>query len=157
LFTHTWEAIESLMGSQPDLALSFRKAVQADEPQFNLQTKVRRVKLLPLASDQRVLLLLSLESEPDGRIGVRVQLLPGDRAQPLPTDLQLLLLSGSGKVVQSVAVQSSAQSLEQSADPDLVQTPDGYIRLKLFRCAPGTQFAIQVATPGFSVIEQFVS
>jgi Protein of unknown function (DUF1822) len=158
LFANTWEAIDALLGSQPDLALSFRKAVQADDPQFSLQTKVRRAKLLPLAADQRVLLLLSLEHEADGRIGVRVQLLPADRAQPLPIDLQLLLLSGSGNVVQSVAVPSPAQRSAQSPDPDnLAPNSDAYIRLKLFRCAPGTRFAIQVATPGFSVIEQFVS
>jgi Protein of unknown function (DUF1822) len=163
LFGDTWQAIESLMDTQPNLALSFRKLV-ADDAQINgsLATKVRRVKLLPIESnglEQRVLLMLSLEREVDGRVGVRVQLLPAEGLRPtsgqraLPADLQLSLLSVSGAVVQSVAVQSPDLSPAQSPP----KSQNGYIRLKLFRCAPGTRFAIQVATPGFSVIEPFVS
>jgi hypothetical protein len=137
LFALGWETVDAFFGNEPELAYSFRRSATV-EPQ------IRRVKAIHLTSeslDQRVLLLISLVPESDGRIAVQGQLLPIDRLTSLPNGLQLIMLSSSGDLVQAV------ESREQ----------DDYIQLKTFRCAAGTQFSLQVAIPGFSLIEGFIT
>ena len=78
VFENAWQSIESVLGSEPDLAFGFRKVA---EPTTQ---KLRRIKLVHLTSetlDYRVLLMVSLLMEPDGRLAVQVTVLPSDRSQ----------------------------------------------------------------------------
>ena len=137
IFDQAWQTIESVMGPEPELGFGFRKsAVQETQP-------LRRIKVIHLQSetlDGRVLLMVNLVTEPDGRLGVQVYVLPIDRMRPLPSGLQLMMMSSAGAVVQSVQSQSE----------------DRYIQLKLFKCAPGTRFKLVITIDDARVEEQFV-
>jgi hypothetical protein len=132
VFTDTWESVETLLGSHPDLAFSFRQTNEA---------AVRRVKEINLPSGEAVVLMLTLTTEADDRVGIRVQLHPLERDSYLPENVRLTLLSAAGEVVQSV------QAREQ----------DDSIQLKRFKCALNTQFSLQVMLNDFSWREEFVS
>jgi hypothetical protein len=137
IFEQTWQTIESVMGAEPELGVTFRKS------SINPDKKTRRIKMIHLQSetvDERVLLMVNLVIEADERLGVQVCLLPSDRTKFLPTGLQLMMMSNSGAVVQSV------QSQQQ----------DRYIQLKLFRCSRGTRFRLVMAIDRANVVEQFI-
>ncbi len=137
VFDETWQAIETLVNPDSPLAFNVRKA---QAPTETLIRRVKQVRVQTQTVDQRLLLVLTLGEETDGRIGVQVQLYPveGDR---LPVTLRLAMLSATRTVVQSV------QAREQ----------DEYIQLKRFKCAPGTQFELQIVLNEFCFREEFVS
>lgn len=138
VFDETWQAIEQLLGTEPEFAFNFRQAQDVTD------SLIRRVKLIQLPTQQggeALLLVLSLGTESDGRMNVRVQLYPVDRRGYLPANLHLTLLSDSETIIQSV------QSREQ----------DDCIQLKRFKCPPGKEFMIQVAVADFCFTEQFMS
>ena len=137
VFENAWQSIESVLGSEPDLAFGFRKVA---EPTSQSLRRIKLVHLISETLDYRVLLMVSLVMEPDGRLAVQVTVLPSDRSQLLPSGLQLLMMSSSGSVVQSV--QATAQ--------------DRYMQLKLFKCAVGTRFGLVVSIGGVNAEEQFI-
>ena len=137
IFDQAWQAIESVMGTEPELGFGFRKSSEEEMQQF------RRIKMIRSQSemlDGQVLLMLNLGIEPDGRMGVQVSVLPIDRTRPLPARLQLTMISSAGAIVQSVQSQSE----------------DQYIQLKFFKCALGTRFGLVITIDDASVTEQFV-
>ena len=137
IFDQAWQAIESVMGAEPELGFGFRKSSEGEVQQF------RRIKMIRSQSetlDGQVLLMLNLGIEPDGKMGVQVSVLPIDRTRPLPPRLQLTMISSAGAVVQAVQSQSA----------------DQYIQLKFFKCVPGTRFGLVIAIDDASVTEQFV-
>lgn len=138
IFDTGWESLETLFGPQAQGAFSLRL------PSISKPADVRRAKRINLEtpdSSQTLALILELNSEPDGRIGIRTQLYPtGDNAY-LPANLQLALLSTSGESLQSV------QTREQ----------DNYIQLRRFKCKPGKRFNLQVSLGDVSLKEEFVS
>jgi Protein of unknown function (DUF1822) len=137
-FTTGWQAVEDFFGSDAELAFALRQTAAAPAV-----PTVRRVKALRLP-EQLLLLLLTVEPDADGRMGIQVQLRASDRIQLIPADLSLELVSSHGDVVQSV------QAREQ----------DNAIQLPRFRSAIGTQFSIQVRwagmPPEFTFSEAFV-
>lgn len=138
LFEDTWQSLEALFPSQPDFALSLRSASQQRE------TVVRRAKLINLETQlpsSALVLLLILEAESDGRMGIRIQLRPTEAEAHLPANLRLALLSPTGETVQSVEARDR----------------DNHIQLKRFKCPPGTPFTVQVMLDGVSMTEEFVS
>ncbi|KAM3090642.1 DUF1822 family protein [Phormidesmis sp. 146-12] len=130
VFEEGWQSLESLLG-RDEFAVNLRQ-VELSE------AAVRRVKLLNL-SDRALLLLVTLEPEADGRIGVRSQLRSRDASFNLPANLQLSLISSMGEMIQSV------QSRPQ----------DDVIQLRRFRSALGTQFSLQVAIDDTVITEDF--
>ena len=137
IFDQAWQAIESVMGVEPELGFGFRKSSVEEVQQF------RRIKMIRSQSetlDGQVLLMLNLGIEPDGRMGVQISVLPIDRMKPLPSRLQLTMISSAGAIVQSVQSQSE----------------DQYIQLKFFKCVPGTRFGLVITIDDASVTEQFV-
>jgi hypothetical protein len=121
IFAESWQALESLV-NPAEVAVSLRQTTEST------QTAIQRVKPIDLP-EQSVLLIVALAPEEDGRVEIRTQLRPRDRGVHLPENLSLALLSTTGKMVQSV------QAREQ----------DDSIQLRRFKCAPGTQFRLQVA------------
>jgi hypothetical protein len=138
IFEDTWTTIEALFPSQPDFALSLRRASEPSE------TVVRRAKLINLETQvpsPALVLLLILEAEADGRMGIRIQLRPREGNAHLPANLRLVLLSPIGETVQVVEARER----------------DNHIQLKRFKCPPGTSFTVQVSLDGVSMTEEFVS
>jgi hypothetical protein len=138
IFEDTWTTLEALFPSQPDFALSLRGTSEQSE------TVVRRAKLIHLETQvpsPALVLLLILEAEADGRMGIRIQLRPTDANPHLPTNIRLALLSPAGETVQVVEARDR----------------DNHIQLKRFKCPPGTPFTVQVALDDVSITEEFVS
>lgn len=130
-----WQAIAELFRAEPDLAFSFRREDES-------QSLVRRVKQIQLAAElPHVILAMGLEPEPDGRIRIEVQVLPGQGTAVLPANLQLVMSSTAGEILQSV------EAGEQSR----------YIQLRRFKCSPGTAFRLQIRLADVSVTEDFMA
>lgn len=132
-FDAGWQALESLLDGEPNLAFNVRQATDVN------QAAVRRAKLLNFP-EQPVLLLVSIEPEADGRFSVRAQLRSTERSQCLPPGLSLTLLLPSGERIQSV------QTREQ----------DNLIQLKRFKCSSGAQFSLEVLFAETLYMEEFV-
>lgn len=134
-FETGWQALETLVGNEANLAFSFRQTVDLTE------TTIKGVKLLQLPT-QAVLLLVIVESTPnDDRVGIRVQLRSRDRQTPLPEAVSLNLLATEGEVIQSV------QARRQ----------DEAIQLKRFRVSSGTLFNLQIIGEDVVFTEQFMA
>ena len=136
IFEEGWQVLETLVGSQPNLAFNFRQTSSLNDQQI---VRVKSIDLSTQSGSQTVLLTLSAQT--DGRIEIRVQLYPLDQSSYLPASVKLALISTLGEVVQSV------QAREQ----------DECIQLKRFKCAPGKRFSIQVVLNDFRFTEAFVS
>jgi hypothetical protein len=135
-FSTGWQALETLLGAAPEaVAVSLRSRPNPDVVEI-----VRVIDLESATPPQSVLLLMALKAEVDGRIGILVQLHPMTGQTYVPPNLTLLLLSNTGEPLQSV----------QADDQD------NYIQLKRFKCAPETQFSLQVALERCNVTEDFV-
>ncbi|NJR40967.1 MAG: DUF1822 family protein [Leptolyngbyaceae cyanobacterium CSU_1_4] len=136
-FETGWQAIESLMGSSPELAFGLREEATSG-------AIARRVKQIVIRAPEQihtVLLLLLLTTEAEGRLAVRVRLLPNGGETLLPPHLELSLLSAeSAEILQSVQTRSQ----------------DNSIQLRRFRCTVGTQFRLQIALGTAIVVEDFV-
>jgi Protein of unknown function (DUF1822) len=132
-FEDTWQSLDNLFGTNTNLGFSFRKT-----PEENDAT-TKRVKFLSLPNAE-VFLLLGLDLETEGRIGIRIQLRSQSQEEYLPPETNLKLMSSSGQIIQSV--QSRIQ--------------DNIIQLKRFKSPAGTEFKIQVEVDNFVVTEDFV-
>jgi hypothetical protein len=134
VFETGWQAIETILGTEPDLAFNFRRE--------GIEPRIQRVKRLRLDdSGDNVLLAVRLDNSDDGRRRIWVQVLPEISGSVLPAGLQLDLMTLTGEVIQSV--QSSSQS--------------NYIQLRRFKCEPGTEFQIAVMAGSARAVEHFVS
>ncbi|AFZ55779.1 DUF1822 family protein [Anabaena cylindrica FACHB-243] len=134
--TNSWQTIESLFGTEANLAFSFRQANNVAEE------LIQRVKVINLPiqnANQALVLMLTLTAETDGRLGIRAQLYPNNRNSYLPNNVRLALISASGDVVQSVTAREA----------------DNSIQLKRFRCPLNTRFSLQVILDDFSFMEEF--
>ncbi|MGV0027931.1 DUF1822 family protein [Phormidesmis priestleyi] len=130
VFEEGWQSLESLL-ERDEFAFNVRQVDLSE-------TAVRRVKLLNLPN-RSLLLLVILEPEADGRIGVRSQLRSRDASLNLPANLHLSLISSTGEIVQSVRARSQ----------------DDVIQLRRFRSALGTQFSLQVTIDNTVITEDF--
>ncbi|BAZ09287.1 hypothetical protein NIES4071_10950 [Calothrix sp. NIES-4071] len=131
-FTDTWQAIDSILSPSSGASFGLR-ATETD-------TSIKRVKSLNLPNEE-AFLVLGLEAEPDGRIGIRIQLRSRSQDEYLPPETTLKLISASGDVIQSI------QSRNQ----------DNIIQLKRFKSPVGVEFSIQVEVGDFVVTENCVS
>lgn len=128
-----WQTLEGFLSQAPDLAVNLRQTADLSD------ATIKRVKLLNV-TEQPVLLVVALEPEPDDRVGIRVQLRASNRTVCLAENLTLSLLQRNGGIVQSVQARSH----------------DNIIQLKRFKCAPGTEFRLQVAIANQTHTEDFV-
>ena len=137
-FDASWQSLESLFDPQTHLASSLRVSPSSTPVDIR---RAKRVYLETPGLRQTLALVLELNTETDGRIGIRAQLHPAGNEAYLPTHLQLALLSTSGETLQSV------QAREK----------DNYIRLKRFKCQPGKHFSLQISLGEVSLTEEFLS
>ncbi len=135
IFDPAWQAIESLVNVDPQLALNLRQAPAVGD---RLVRRAQPIQVVTPTVDRAVMLVLALEAEPDERIGIQVQVygIGGD----LPANLELTLRSRANTIIQTV--QTRAQ--------------DDRIQLRRFKCSTGTQFAIQIGLDDFFFRATFV-
>jgi hypothetical protein len=138
VFEAGWHSFDSLVSSQQNtLAVQFRNDATLNE------VRVKGAKLIDLGMQLRntaVVLLIGLTSEIDEKVSIRVQLHPANEEVYLPPDLKLLLLSGSGNILQEVQSRSH----------------DNFIQLKKFKSPPGKNFSLQVTLGDISIKEDFM-
>ncbi|MDX2230235.1 MAG: DUF1822 family protein [Leptolyngbyaceae cyanobacterium bins.349] len=131
-FDESWQAIDRFI--YPDAALSFGTR--------SIESGVRRGKLINLGvqlGSQTVVLLVTVTSEAEGKLGVLVQLHPTGAAQYLSANLKLSLRSQTGKTLQEVTARSQ----------------DNYIQLKPFKGNSGTRFSVAIYLGSETVEEKF--
>jgi len=128
-----WQTMEAMFTPSPDLAFSMRGE--------SSQSLVQRAKTIRLREDLAVVLAIAVNTEPDGRQRIEVQLLPTQTAATLPAHVQLLMIASTGEILQSVAAGDESR----------------YIQLRRFRCASGTAFRLQIQVADVSVTEDFVA
>jgi hypothetical protein len=138
VFEAGWHSFDTLVSSQQNtLAVQFRSDATLNE------VRVKGAKLIDLGMQLRntaVVLLIGLTSEIDEKVSIRVQLHPANEEVYLPPDLKLLLLSGSGNILQEVQSRSH----------------DNFIQLKKFKSPPGRNFSLQVTLGDISIKEDFM-
>ncbi|BAZ69948.1 hypothetical protein NIES4106_47290 [Fischerella sp. NIES-4106] len=138
VFEAGWDSFDTFCSSQQHtLAVQFRSDATLNE------VRVKGAKLIDLGMqlrDTAVVLLIGLISEIDEKVSIRVQLHPANEEVYLPPDLKLLLLSGSGNIIQEVQSRSH----------------DHFIQLKKFKSPPGKSFSLQVALGDISIKEKFM-
>ncbi|MBD2432915.1 MULTISPECIES: DUF1822 family protein [Fischerella] len=138
VFEGGWHSFDTLVSSQQNtLAVQFRSDATLNE------VRVKGAKLIDLGMQIRntaVVLLIGLTSEIDDKVSIRVQLHPANEEVYLPPDLKLLLLSGSGNILQEVQSRSH----------------DNFIQLKKFKSPPGKSFSLQVTLGDISIKEDFM-
>lgn len=128
-----WQTIDNLINPEVSLAWSTR--------QTSLNAKGGKLINLGMQlNNRKVVLLITVIPENEGKIGINTQVLPTGGEQVLPPQLKLALLSGvDNKVLQEV------ESREQ----------DNYIQLKPFKGRAGTSFSIEVSLNDIRVRESF--
>ncbi|MBF2067557.1 MAG: DUF1822 family protein [Calothrix sp. C42_A2020_038] len=131
-FEEGWQSLDSLFGTSTSLGLSLRRTEAGD-------VAIKRGKSLNLP-DGEAFLILELDRETDGRLGIRIQLRKRSQEEYLPPQTNLILLSSSGQIIQTT----------QS------RTQDNIIQLKRFRSPANTQFIIRIEVDDFAVTEDFV-
>lgn len=137
VLTNTWQSIEALFNQEPNFAFSFRQGIDTE------QTSIQKAKLIDLPTkqgNQTLVLMLILTEETDGRLLVRVQLHAKERAQYLPEQAKLELISASGEIIQSITARNQ----------------DNSIQLKRFKCPTNAQFSLQVSLDDFCFTENCV-
>lgn len=138
IFAAGWQSIDTLLNvEQTTLAFQFRNDSVLS------QVPVKGAKLIDLGMELKgaaVMLLVGITQEIDEKVGIRVQLYPGNGETYLPANIKLSLLSELGVMLQEVRS----------------RTHDNYIQLKRFKAPQGKAFSIQVALGNISIKEDFV-
>ena len=138
LFADEWQAFDTFLGSgHTALAYNLRRTRHVKG------FCAPRVKFITLNTDlepQTIALLMVLNSESDGRMGVRVQVHPATDDQYVPTNLILAIHSQDDEILQSI------QARDQ----------EDYMRLPHFRCLPGTQFQLKITLSDETFSETFL-
>jgi len=134
-FESGWQAVESLLTPEMQLAYNFRGEVA------ELNRAIRRAKVISFGAQPtvRLLLVLEIESTDAEQATVRLQVYPGDSQVYLPAEVQLTVLDESG----AVFLEAISREL------------DNYIQLELSG-DPGEQFSIQLRLGDETTTENFV-
>jgi hypothetical protein len=134
---------EGFAGMEPAFSLRSSSQVESTDaeidPETNEQVQGKLVEWNRL-DEPAVLMLVGVTREPDQRLAVKVQVHPHQDQHYVPANLNLLLLSENGTVLQTV------ESGER----------DNFIQLRKFRCSTGTQFSLQLVLADEISIETFV-
>ncbi len=132
IFEETWLSIDALIDPEVNLSLNTR----------SVNLGVKRGKLIDLEmqiDSHSMALLVSIARGEQAQLSVCIQLHPTGGNKYLPSNLKLILLSKSGKLLQEVTSRSH----------------DNYIQLKSFKGEAGKYFSIEVSLNDVSIRENF--
>jgi len=129
VFTTGWQAVESLVNTEPTTAFSFRGTAA-----------VRRCKLIELGTPSQVIaLIVAIAPEFEQAINIIVEVQPPKGQTYLPVNLQLTVLDEDGEVALEAHTRSDNQKIQLE-----------------FTGEAGDCFSVKVALGNVSVIENFV-
>lgn len=128
VFETAWQSPEAL-----NLAFS------ASRDATSRQQQITRIKEIELGS-QKVMLLIKLTTEADGRIGLHPFLYPVRDNSYLPANVKLKLLSESEETLKAVEARGE----------------DNYITIGRFKCFPDFRFSLEVEFNEIRISEDFV-
>lgn len=138
IFEVGWQSLENVLDSkEQNLAFSFRGNSDS------IDSCIKRAKLIDLGleiENQSLVLLVAITPETAEKVSILVQVHPMQGESYLPPNLQLSMLSESGKILQEVGSRSA----------------DNYIQLKRFRGLPGESFQIKLTFGEASLTEDFL-
>jgi hypothetical protein len=145
-FETGWQTVETLLGTN-----SKNLALVREKTRFGAE--VKRAKLLDLgmqlgdrclilaiAISQESIFQESISQDSDETVKVLVQVHPNRGYTYLPSDLELVMLSETGEILQEVRSRNQ----------------DNYIQLKRFSAQTGDSFKIRVAFNEISITENFL-
>ncbi|MEM7725814.1 MAG: DUF1822 family protein [Cyanobacteria bacterium P01_A01_bin.45] len=137
VFHNGWEKTKEVI-SQPELTLTFRNSSQMSKSNV-----VKAAKLIDLGIElghQSVALLVALTPEETEKVGVCIQLYPGNEDNYLPPNIKLAMFSEAGDSIQEVQARSQ----------------DNYIQLKRFKSTLGNLFGLQITYNHLTWEERFI-
>lgn len=126
-----WKTLENLLDPRFNVAFNTR----------SIDREYVRGKLIDVGLEMKhiTMTLLIAVKEEDEKLKTKVQLYPSSTQQYLPAQVQLSLLSRTGKTLQSI------QARER----------DNLIQLKPFKGKSGTRFSLEVALDDARIVEEF--
>lgn len=131
IFEAGWQAVDTLFGSQPELAFSYRSAPPSD---------IMRSKLIELGMlDQTVELIVALTGEAEQNMDISVEVQPTNGQTYLPPKLQLMVLNEDGEAVMEVQAGSDNRTMQLEIEGEA-----------------GDYFRVKIALSDVSVTENFV-
>ncbi|MEH2179033.1 DUF1822 family protein [Nostoc sp.] len=132
IFDESWQAIDSLINPNTNLAVSIR----------NTNEVIKRGKQIDLGmqlGSQNVVLLVNITAESEEKLHVLIQLHPTGKQKFLLPNLKLTLLSKAGKILCEVISRSQ----------------DSYIQLNPFKGECGKIFSVEVSLENIRLRENF--
>ena len=131
-----WQTIETLIELNSPQPIAVRNVGQ-------IEKKIKRAKAIDLGvqlGNTSVVLALVLTALPEAAINILVQIYPSSGAPYLPGNLQLKMLSESGKILQETVSGSL----------------NNYAQLRRFSGEQGDRFSIEITLDEVTFIESFV-
>lgn len=131
-----WQAVESLIEFNSPQPIAVRNVEQ-------LERKIKRAKAIDLGvqlGNTSVVLALVLTILPDAAVNILVQIYPSNGVPYLPSNLQLKMLSESGRILQ------------ETVSGKL----NNYAQLRRFSGQQGDRFSIEITLDEVTFIESFV-
>lgn len=135
IYTGGWQCLEEFFG--PDASLM--PVLMSNRP-YAAEHTVRGAKLLHLGDDRdspNVILLITLMPQTPDSIAIRIQLHPNPGETFLPPEIQLSVLTETGKMLEKVRSRNI----------------DNFIQLPPLHGEPGEGFQIEVALNSFNLTE----
>lgn len=132
IFETSWESIEAVLGNEAaEPAFAFRSKLKA--------TNLKRCKLLELANQEQLALIVNIAPESDSIINILVELMPANNLIYLPENLQLILLDEQEQAI----IDTKTKQYNQHIQLDLSGEP-------------GERFTIKVVLGQESFSESFI-
>lgn len=145
IFETGWQGIDDLIRYQVNPKLQFRNGASRKggvAVKLFSDPDIVRAKLIDLGmqlGNKHVALIMALTQENEGKINIISQIHPAGGDRYLPSNLNFMLLSESGKTLQEV----------ESKSMDL------WMQLRPFRVASETNFSLKVELDDISITEAF--
>lgn len=141
IFEAGWQAVDDLLGTQPELAFSYRSAPQNEESAVRFRKiDVERCKLIEFGlSEQAVSMIVSLTEQSEQNMDISVEVLPKPGQTYLPSNLKVMVLNEDGEAVMDIQAGSDNKTIQLE-----------------FGGEAGDCFSVKLALDDISVTENFV-
>jgi hypothetical protein len=141
IFAVGWQAVDDLLGTQPELAFSYRSAPQGEESAVRFRKiDVERCKLIEFGvPEQAVTLIVSLAEQSEQDMDISVEVLPTSGQTYLPSNLKVMVLNEDGEAVMDIQAGRDNKTIQLEFGGEV-----------------GDRFGVKLALGDSSVTENFV-
>ena len=141
IFEMGWQAVDALLGNQPELAFRYRSAPQNEESTVRFRKiDVERCKLIEFGiSEQAVTMIVSLTEKSEQDMDISVEVLPKPGQTYLPSDLEVMVLNEDGEAVMNIQAGRDNKTIQLEFDGEV-----------------GDRFGVKIVLGDISVTENFV-